>query len=81
MAILRLGKEDARVSSHLRALSGKWTVIFWPEVFKIFILKSGDIFARRVSSSPNSNFKTKFTTKANNAFLNCHPVTRNSCCV
>ncbi len=39
MVILRLGKEDARVSSHLRALRGKWAVIFWPEVFKIFIFK------------------------------------------
>ena len=49
MVILRLREGLARVSSHSRALSGKWTVIFQLKAFKPFISRSRNIFAQRVS--------------------------------
>ena len=49
MVILRLREGVARVSSHSRALSGKWTVIFRLKAFKPFISRSRVIFAQRVS--------------------------------
>ena len=34
---------------HPKALSEKWTVVFWLKASKPFILRSGDIFAQRGS--------------------------------